>query len=104
MKQVVEKRKDIVFYIKLFPLPMHKNAYGRAKAIACGNFALGLLDEAFEKKPLPEASCETTAIDDNIKLGKSLGINGTPALIFPNGQLVSGAIDADAIIRNAENQ
>ena len=102
MKKTIEERKDIAFYIKLFPLPMHKDAYGKAKAIACGNFSLALLDDAFEKKPLPEAKCETTVIDDIMKLGQKLGISGTPALIFPDGSLVPGAIDADAIIKKVE--
>ena len=98
MKKVIEKRKDIVFYIKLFPLPMHTDAYGKSKAIACENFSLAMLDDAFDKKPLPKPKCETAAIDDNLKLGQRLGISGTPALIFPNGQIVPGAVDADTII------
>ncbi len=103
MKKVLEKRKDIAFEIILFPLPMHKDAYRKSKAIFCEK-SLSLLDDAFNKKTIPDAKCETTAIDDNIKLGQKLGINGTPALIFPDGNLVSGAIDADAIIKNVEKK
>ncbi len=97
MKKVVEKRKDIAFYIILFPLPMHKDAYGKAKAIMCEK-SLALLDDAFEKKQIPPAKCETNAIDENIKLGQKLGVTGTPALLPPDGILVSGYRDADAII------
>ncbi len=104
MKKVVAERKDIAFYIKLFPLPMHKEAMPISKAIACGKFALSLLDEAIEKKSLPDAKCETTAIDDNIKLGQKLGINGTPAIIFPDGTLVSGYLDAAAIIKTVDKK
>jgi len=35
MKKVVSERKDIAFYIILYPLPMHKEAYGKSKAIIC---------------------------------------------------------------------
>ena len=97
MKKVIEKRKDIAFYIILFPLPMHKDAARISKAIMCEK-SISLLDDAFEKKQIPDPKCETTAIDDYIKLGQKLGINGTPAMIFPNGVLESGARDADAII------
>jgi thiol:disulfide interchange protein DsbC len=97
MKKVLEKRKDIAFYIMLFPLPMHKDAYGKSKAIVCEK-SLQLLDDAFERKQIPPPKCETTAIDDNIKLGQSLGVSGTPAMILPNGILESGYRDADAII------
>jgi len=97
MKKVVAERKDIAFYIKMFPLPMHKDAYDKAKAIVCEK-SLALLDDAFDKKPLPKPTCETTVVDENIKLAQKLGIAGTPAIIFPDGKIVPGALDAKAII------
>jgi thiol:disulfide interchange protein DsbC len=97
MKKVLEKRKDIAFYIKLFPLPMHKDAARKAKAIICEK-SLALLDDAFEHKTIPDPKCETDQVDENIKLAQKLGINGTPTMIFPDGSLVSGALDADSII------
>jgi thiol:disulfide interchange protein DsbC len=96
MKKVVAERKDIAFYIKMFPLPIHKDAAEKAKAIVCEK-SLKLLDEAYEKKPIPKAKCKTTVIDDNIKLGKKLGISGTPALILPDGRVVSGYRDAKTL-------
>jgi thiol:disulfide interchange protein DsbC len=97
MKKVIAERKDIAFYIKMYPLPMHKDAYDKAKAIVCEK-SLALLEDAFEKKPLPKPKCETTVIDENIKLAQNLGISGTPAMIFPDGKIVPGALDAKAII------
>lgn len=82
----------------MYPLPMHKDAYKKSKAIVCEK-SLTLLEDAFEKKKLPEPKCETTAIDENIKLAKKLGITGTPALIFPDGLLLPGYRDADSIIK-----
>jgi thiol:disulfide interchange protein DsbC len=97
MKKVIEKRKDIVFFIKMFPLPMHKGAYDEAKAIVCEK-SLALLEDAFEKKPLPAPKCDTKAVDDNIKLAEKLGIRGTPAIILPDGVVVPGYKDADSLI------
>ena len=97
MKKVIEERKDVAFYIKLFPLPMHKEAYDKAKAIVCEK-SLKLLEDAFEKKALPKPSCETNVIDENIKLAQSLGITGTPAIILPDGRVISGYKDAKALI------
>ena len=98
MKKVIEKRKDIVFFIKLYPLPMHKDAYEKSKAIVCEN-SLALLEEVFEKKQSPKPKCETSVIDDNIKLAQKLGISGTPAIILPDGVLASGFMEADALIK-----
>lgn len=103
MKTVIKERKDIAFYTILFPLPMHKEAYAKSKAIICEQ-SLELLEAALEKKPLPAPSCETTAVDDNIKLAGKLGINGTPAVIFPNGTLISGAMAAAEIIKQVDKK
>ena len=96
-KKVIEKRKDIAFYVMLFPLKMHPKAYDKSKSILCEK-SLSLLDDAFEKKEIPEPTCDTTQVDKIIKLGESLGVTGTPALILPNGKLVPGYKDADSLI------
>ena len=81
----------------MYPLPMHKDAYKKSQAVICEK-SLSLLDDAFSKKPVPEPTCETTAIEDNINLAKKLGITGTPAIILPNGNLIPGYRDADSLI------
>jgi thiol:disulfide interchange protein DsbC len=96
MKKVVEKRKDIVFYIKMY-VRVHPQARENATAIVCEK-SLALLDDAFAKKELPKPKCQTTAIDDNLKLGEKLGINGVPAIILPNGIIIPGYKDADSLI------
>ena len=103
MKKVVKERKDIVFFIKLYPLPMHKDAYAKAKAIICEK-SLELLEDAFEKKPMPKPKCETTAVDDNVKLAEKLGISGTPAMVMPDGRLIPGYMDAAALIKSIEKK
>ena len=101
MKKVVVKRQDIAFFIKMYPLPMHKGAYEKAKAIVCEK-SIGLLEDAFAKKTLPTAKCDSTVVDDNLKLAEKLGIRGTPAIIMPNGIITPGSRDADALIELIE--
>lgn len=91
MKQIVAKRKDIAFYIKFLPLEFHKDAYWKAKSIVC-NKSMKMLEESFEKKEIPKTECATAEIDNSMKLAKSLGIGGTPALILPDGRLEMGAL------------
>ncbi len=67
MKKIVEERKDIAFYIKMFPLKSHPAAYDKAKAIVCEK-SLALLEDAHAKKPIPKPACETSVVDESIKL------------------------------------
>lgn len=96
IKKVVQDRKDIAFYKKMFPLKIHPEAYEKSKTIVCEK-SLEMLENAFEKKPLPKPKCETTAVDENIKLAEKLGISGTPALIMPDGRLISGYREAKVL-------
>ena len=94
---MLEKRKDIVFYVKLFPLPMHKDAYWKAKSIIC-NKSVNMLEANFEGKEIPRTDCDSMEIDANIKLAKSLGIDGTPTLIMPDGRVHAGTMPVDKLI------
>lgn len=98
MKTVVSERKDIAFFMKMYPLPMHKDAYAKSKAIVCEK-SIKMLEDAYAKKPLPAPKCDTKAVDETIALAQKLGINGTPAMIMPDGSLVSGAVEAASIIQ-----
>ena len=102
MKKIVEERKDIAFYIKMFPLKIHPQAYEKAKAIVCEK-SLALLDDAHERKPLPKPKCETTIIDDNIKLAEKLGISSLPSLVFPDGRVITGYQDAKTLLNMIGN-
>jgi thiol:disulfide interchange protein DsbC len=99
IKKVIDKRKDIAFLIKMFPLRSDE----KAKAIICEK-SLALLEDAYAKKPLPKPSCETEVANENRKLAEKLGIRGTPALILSNGLIVPGYKDADSLINIIDTQ
>jgi thiol:disulfide interchange protein DsbC len=95
MKKVITERKDIAFYIKMFPLKIHPGAYDKSKAIVCEK-SLSLLESAFEKKQIPAPKC-TSVVDENIKLAEKLGITGAPSLVMPDGRVITGYKDAIAL-------
>jgi thiol:disulfide interchange protein DsbC len=97
MKKIVEERKDIAFFLKMFPLKIHPGAYEKSKAIICEK-SLALLEEAFEKKALPPPKCETTAVDETIKLAERLGITSTPVSVMPDGRIIVGYKDAKSFL------
>jgi thiol:disulfide interchange protein DsbC len=97
MKKIIEERKDIVFYLKVYPVRNQPEAYEKSKSILCEK-SLALLEEAFEKKPIPKPKCETSAIDENMQLARKLGIKSVPSVILPDGRIIPGYKDANALI------
>lgn len=79
------------------PLKSHVAAFEKAKAIVCEK-SLKLLDDAHDKKPLPKPTCETSVVDENVKLAERLGLTGVPAIILSDGRIIPGYRDAQTLI------
>lgn len=97
MKQVVEQRPDVAFWIKLLPLKIHPNARKKAEAIICAKSAQ-MLEDSLAGKPLPEPSCQTDQVDKNEAEAARLGVRSTPTLILPDGRVMPGYKPAAQIL------
>ncbi len=96
MKKVLTARKDVAFYLMLYPLPMHKDAYKKVQAILCEK-SVHLTNEAFEGKPVPEPKCSNEQVEKNKALVQKLGFNSTPTLIRDDGTVLNGFRPADQL-------
>ncbi|MRR57995.1 MAG: DsbC family protein [Deltaproteobacteria bacterium] len=105
LKKLVVMEPDLTVYIKMFPLKMHPAAYDKARVIL-GSNSLEVLDKAFagEKLPEPGEKDKKEPVDETIKLGESLGISGTPAIVMPNGELIAGMRNAAALLELLKGQ
>lgn len=97
LKQVVEKRQDIAFYIKLFPLKIHPHAYKKSESIICAG-SIKMLEKALAGKPLPEPDCKNNLLEKNITFLQEHGIHSTPTLILPDGTVKPGFRKAEQLI------
>jgi len=103
VKQVVARKPEIAFFVRVYSRNNNPATARKALAIVCGKKdSAKLLDDAFAGKSLPEAKCKTDAVEETARLAEQLGIQGTPAMILPDGRLVSGYMQADALIRLLE--
>lgn len=98
LKKLVAMEPDLAIYVKMYPLNMHPGSYDKARVIL-GSGSRELLEKAFagEKLPAPGDKDPKGPVDQTIKVGESLGIDGTPAMILPDGRIIPGARDAGAL-------
>lgn len=92
--ETLSKLDDVTIYTFMLPLTqLHPDAPRKASLIWCaGDKVKAWQDWMFEGKlPDGNSQCPTPG-DDIAKLAEKLGVNGTPAMVFENGELVSGAI------------
>lgn len=98
-QDTIAKLKDVVVYDFLFPLKIHENGVNDSKKILCSEnpeatFTLWMTMGV----KLPDK----TVCPNSFKLAKMqdvgnniVGVEGTPTIVLPNGQIISGVVPAD---------
>ncbi len=86
--------KGVKVYSFLFPLSFHKHAKGWSTAIWCSKDRHKTMVDIMLNNADPKAGSCHTPIEDIAKLGKKLGITGTPTLIAGDGRLSAGGKSA----------
>jgi thiol:disulfide interchange protein DsbC len=85
---------DVTIYIFMYPVIRPENA-DHSRAVWCSpDRAKAWLELAAAPRPkVPEAVPDCAdPVDKVLKLGRSLGVNSTPTLVFANGERVSGGL------------
>lgn len=98
MKTVVGKDPDVAFFIKLYSRSNSPAVNEKAKAVICSK-SLAMLEDAYAGKHIPPAVCKTNTTGETFKLAEKLNIQGTPALVLPDGRIVGGYRTADALLK-----
>ncbi len=76
-----------------YPRGADSPAFPKMVSVWCSSDRHKSFNQAKNGQNLPAADCETPILD-HYALGNEFGVNGTPALVFPDGRLVPGYIEA----------
>ncbi len=68
-------------------------SYAKMVSVWCSEDRHKSFNQAKNGQNLPEKACDTPILN-HYALGNQFGVNGTPALVFPDGRLVPGYIEA----------
>lgn len=92
----LKKLKDVTIYT--FILPLKPQSILPSKQLYCENHPVQAWEDLIFKGITPKSkkSC-ANPVERNIQLAQTLGIHGTPAIIFSNGFKVMGAYPAEQI-------
>jgi len=87
------KVDDVTIYTFLYPI-LSQDSHEKSKAIWCSADKAKAWSELMLNGTVPTAGSCDTPIESNLALGHKYRVNGTPTLIFANGERVPGAISA----------
>src|SRR3954463_14022811 len=91
-EQTLQQLNDVTIYVFMFPV-IRPELAEQSKAVWCSSDrAKAWIDLALRgKQPTAKPGC-AGPVEKNVELGKSLGVNSTPTLVFANGERVAGGL------------
>jgi thiol:disulfide interchange protein DsbC len=90
--------KDVTIYTFLYPI-LSAESHEKSKSIWCAKDRAVAWDQYMVGGKAPAAAADSCKdpLEQNVALGKSLGINGTPTIIFADGTRAAGALPVPMI-------
>lgn len=71
-------------------------------SIWCAKDKKATMTLASQDKSIPKSTCSNDAVMNEFKLGMSMGVQGTPTLIFEDGTLVPGYMSPEKLLEAAQ--
>jgi len=98
LEQTMQKLDDVTIYTFLFPI-LRPDSKPMSEAIWCSKDASAAWNAWMISgiKPASASGCKESAITSNLALAHGMGIEGTPTIVFANGQRRVGALSLDQL-------
>jgi thiol:disulfide interchange protein DsbC len=98
LESTLKSIDNVTVYTFLYPV-LSPDSTAKSKSIWCAkdrgtSWEGWMLDH---KAPAMAANCDTTAIDKNLKLGRTMNVTGTPTVFLADGRRLPGAVPADRL-------
>jgi len=94
----ITKLDNVTIYTFLYPI-LSPDSLEKSNQIWCSTDKAKVWNEWMleAKAPAGKSDCDVSAVQKSVELGRKLAINGTPTLIFTNGERIPGAVPLDLI-------
>jgi thiol:disulfide interchange protein DsbC len=100
LDQELLKINDVTIYVMLYPVEhLHPGATELSKQIWCSPDRAQAWDDWMQKKrkPSTQSSCSGDPISQLDSIGDKIGINTTPTMVFADGGVIVGMVNAAQI-------
>jgi thiol:disulfide interchange protein DsbC len=74
-------------------------SWNKAVSVWCAKDRNDALTRAKRGEQIPAARCGKTPVDRDFEIGQEMAVTGTPAIVLPNGEMVSGYRSAPALLK-----
>lgn len=108
LHQEIDQLTQAGVTVRYVPFPRagsHSPAANQLAQVLCSGSPTDAMTRAFHGEALtfiPSKSCQS-AVDDGFALGQRFGVQGTPSIVLPNGEMGEGFLPATKLLRVVMN-
>ncbi len=105
LESTLKSIDNVTVYTFLYPV-LSPDSTAKSKSIWCSKDR-GMTWESWmldRKAPTTAGTCDTTAIDKNLKLGRSMNVTGTPTVFLTDGRRLPGAVPPDRLEKELSSE
>lgn len=97
LETTLEQAKDVTIYTFLYPI-LGQDSVAKAQSLWCQpDRSAAYVSFMTRGGAIPQSGACDTPLERNAKLGRTLGVDGTPAIFSNDGRMLSGARPLDQI-------
>ncbi|MEX3937361.1 DsbC family protein [Paraburkholderia phymatum] len=98
LESTLKSMDNITVYTFLYPV-LSPDSTVKSKSIWCSADRAKAWEAWMQDRRAPTApgTCDTAAIDKNLKLGQSMNVSGTPTIFLADGRRLPGAVPAEEL-------
>ena len=78
-------------------------SWEKAQEVWCSDDRKAALTAAKRGEDLESAACDQAPVMDQYQMGQMVGLRGTPAIVTESGELISGYLPADSLVKRLES-
>ena len=98
LENTLKSVDNVTIYTFLYPV-LSPDSEVKSKSIWCSTDRAKAWESWMQNRTAPTAAgtCDTAAIDKNLKLGHEMNVTGTPTVFLADGRRLPGAVPADEL-------
>ncbi|MCX4165852.1 MULTISPECIES: DsbC family protein [Paraburkholderia] len=98
LENTLKSVDNVTVYTFLYPV-LSPDSEVKSKSIWCSTDRAKAWESWMQNRTAPTAAgtCDTAAIDKNLKLGHEMNVTGTPTVFLADGRRLPGAVPADEL-------
>jgi len=87
-----------VRYVPFARFPPGTPGHQKMVSVWCAQDRRKALTDAKAGRPVPERRCADQPVDAGVRLGRMLGVSGTPTIFTPAGRVIAGYVPAAELL------